>query len=614
MNRAISLHTKVVLIAVGILILLFALMEHHFSINADQASGESKREAKSRYIGQVIELLLQKHHAQGSSDALRSDLAVILTDQDVANLTIKLPREVIEVVRRTEGYFPNNLDEWTQEIMGPTHSVTASLNIGFWKESDETTSTRIKVLNGIIVVDLIVLAALVFHLLIKEIVTQPLWQFIEATRLVALGRFDLKLAVSGGSKEELILAESFNEMMHKLARSQEELRDANIFLEERVAERTQQIQLSNSFREAVIATVQEGIYAVDSRKRITTFNQGAERITGLKAADVLGKPCSQVMNYSFCQSHCILDRLHRGAASPGASEELVDEMQKKGRSWLVTGGLFDRQPASGEETFPGGVETIKDMTNTMRLQQQLRQFEKLSSMGTLTAGVAHELNNPLSNIKIYAQLLQESSQASAEVGSAVDNMSIRNIVEQANRASTIVKKMLDFSGGQQVAFEDLSIAELIQKSLDMVRYMMEKSGNEIRVQIAEDVPTVHGSRMGLQQVLINLFTNAQQAMGEEGGILQIEAHHEAATGTVLIRVSDTGPGIPAGIMDRIFDPFFTTKDVGRGTGLGLSISYGIIKDHGGELSAESVAGTGSSFLISLPARPPDTANATTRTT
>ena len=514
-------------------------------------------------------------------------------------------------------------------------SGIGDLTISFWQAPPVGESTRVKVLNAVIVIDLIVLVGLILHLTIREIVTQPLWAFIEASQRVARGEFDSPIKVIRGSREEEELASNFNEMVAKLAQSQKELVEANTSLEERVAIRTRELVRSKAFSEAVIATVREGIYAVDSEKRITTFNQGAEAITGLSAAEVVGRPCYDVMKYPFCQTDCILERLHAGPGNDETSpEEWLDLGDEERRTWVISGGLFHDEKAvpmtgtgtkTGTETgteaeaeaeadadadadadaetgigigtyethppqndapdarFPGGVETIKDLSHIRRLQDQLRRADKLSSLGTLAAGIAHELNNPLSNIRIYAQLMDEDIPADSK-----DSETVSHIITQSDRASSIVRKMLEFAGGGTGdAFEPLSIPEVISQALGMVGYRLETSQITVRLITGPDLPPIEGHRVSLQQVLINLFTNASQAMNGTQGILAVQASLGPDRETVEIRIADTGEGMDTDRQSRIFDPFFTSKEVGEGTGLGLSISYGIVKEHGGDIRVES---------------------------
>lgn len=231
-----------------------------------------------------------------------------------------------------------------------------------------------------------------------------------------------------------------------------------------------------------------------------------------------------------------------------------------------------------------------------RRQDELVQSRKMAAIGTLTSGIAHELNNPLNNIVLTAEAMKEELEKLREaelVGMADD------ILSQSERASEIVRDLLDFARSERPDFEEIRVGELILQSLKLVRNQAAVTGIEVEARIAEDLPDIYGERRSLQQVFVNLFVNAIQAM-PEGGTLSIEAWRMPGTEEVAIRVADTGVGIPAQYLSRIFDPFFTTKGVGRGTGLGLTVTYGIVEKHGGKIDVQSEVGKGTTFTVVLP--------------
>ncbi|MDI6854187.1 MAG: ATP-binding protein [Deltaproteobacteria bacterium] len=228
-------------------------------------------------------------------------------------------------------------------------------------------------------------------------------------------------------------------------------------------------------------------------------------------------------------------------------------------------------------------------------QEELLQSRKIAAIGTLTSGIAHELNNPINNIVLTAESLQEDfSQLEQKEALGL----IHDILIQADRASEIVKGLLDFSRSERPEFEPLAISAVIDETLKLVRNQVMLSGIQVEKDIPPEVPLVSGDRKSLQQVFLNLFINAIQAM-PDGGLLQIGVHQEDGR-WLKIEVGDTGAGIDPEHLPRIFDPFYTTKEVGRGTGLGLSVTYGIIEKHGGHIEAHSKKGQGATFTITLP--------------
>ncbi len=229
-------------------------------------------------------------------------------------------------------------------------------------------------------------------------------------------------------------------------------------------------------------------------------------------------------------------------------------------------------------------------------QEQLLQTRKIAAIGTLTSGIAHELNNPINNIVLTADALKEDfSQLGQEEASGL----IQDILTQAERASEIVKGLLDFSRSEHPEFEALSIPAVIDDTLKLVRNQLMLSGIQVEKEIPADFPFISGDRKSLQQVFLNLFINAIQAM-PDGGNLGIRVYNSEDGQLLKIDVADTGRGIDADHLPHIFDPFFTTKTVGRGTGLGLSVTYGIVEKHGGHIEAHSQKGQGATFTISLP--------------
>jgi two-component system, NtrC family, sensor kinase len=229
-------------------------------------------------------------------------------------------------------------------------------------------------------------------------------------------------------------------------------------------------------------------------------------------------------------------------------------------------------------------------------QEQIIHSRKIASLGTLVSGVAHELNNPINNVILTIDSLMGGRKIDEERRLAMLN----DILTQAVRASEIVKHLLDFSRTDRTIIEDLDIAQALQETIQISENQITVNNIKLRVDLATDLPVVRGNRQALQQVFINLLTNAVHAM-PSGGELLVRAVH-GSDRKIVIMVRDTGSGIAEEHLPYIFDPFFTTKKVGKGTGLGLSVSYGIIKKHGGIITVDSSPGKGSTFTIVLPTK------------
>jgi signal transduction histidine kinase len=255
------------------------------------------------------------------------------------------------------------------------------------------------------------------------------------------------------------------------------------------------------------------------------------------------------------------------------------------------------------DEFGSLMTAINSMSRELRnREEELIQSKKLASLGILTAGVAHELTNPLNNISMIAQNYIEyhdslSREKKIEMMNTVD--------EEAKRIEEIVKNLLDFSKPKEGNFTETDINETIRKALPLVQNMLDISNIDLKLSLGPRVPSVFVDGHQMQQVFVNLIVNAVQATAS-GGELYISTYADAAGDKVKVKIRDTGKGIPAEYLPHIFDPFFSTKGV-SGTGLGLSVSYGIIRNHAGNIKVESEVGVGTTFTIELPAYKPPVA-------
>ncbi len=248
------------------------------------------------------------------------------------------------------------------------------------------------------------------------------------------------------------------------------------------------------------------------------------------------------------------------------------------------------------------INTVLHALNTMLIklehrEKQVIQTEKMAALGTLVAGVAHELNNPLSNAGTSAQILLEEIHDSDSVPRQFEIEMLEQITEQTDRARKIVKSLLEFSREKTINPLELKISDLIHHTMEMVLGEIPDQA-ETKV-IVENDGVFWGDKLRLQQALVNLLVNAFQAAGEKA-IVTLKGNMDTEKHQVRLEVEDNGPGIPPEIIPNIFDPYFTTKDVGQGSGLGLAITHEIITKHGGKISVESELSKGTRFVISLP--------------
>lgn len=241
----------------------------------------------------------------------------------------------------------------------------------------------------------------------------------------------------------------------------------------------------------------------------------------------------------------------------------------------------------------GQVLTIRNLSEEQRIQQQLRQSEKLAALGELVAGVAHELNNPLAGISAFAQLLMED-QLPVE-----QHDSIRLIKREADRAVGVIRDLLLFSRKSGPTLAEVSVNEMVELTLRLRGYALRSAGIDVRLDLEPDLPPISGDAPRLQQVLLNLIVNAEHALSH-AELKRLVVRSTRNESTVVVIVSDSGIGMDDATRERIFEPFFTTKPAGEGTGLGLSVSYGIVRAHGGHLYVESKPGVGTTFRLEFP--------------
>ena len=229
-------------------------------------------------------------------------------------------------------------------------------------------------------------------------------------------------------------------------------------------------------------------------------------------------------------------------------------------------------------------------------QDQLVRSRKIASLGTLSAGIAHEINNPLNNISLILESMLEDAE---ELGGEECMTLLQEAMDQADRASGIVKNLLEFTRASHPKPEDVNLADLIDRTAGLVHNEFDLHHITFTSEVKQQLPRLRLEKGGLQQVLLNLFMNSIQAM-EDGGELRVVLDRSESLDEARIDVIDTGPGIPEDIKGQIFDPFFTTKKDGVGTGLGLSVSYSIVAKNGGRMTVASEPDEGTCFSIFLP--------------
>jgi two-component system NtrC family sensor kinase len=343
------------------------------------------------------------------------------------------------------------------------------------------------------------------------------------------------------------------------------------------------------FNENIVESISVGVLAVDLDDRIEFWNSQMEVMFAKSRAEVLGAPISQVLPTAFAEE------FYRVRQAPGIHNLYKFRLDTPAGDTRTT-NIAIAPLVTRRFHVIGRLIILDDITERTDLESQLSQAEKLSSIGLLAAGVAHEVNTPLAVISSYAQMLQKQV-----AGDDKQSKLLEKITQQTFRASEIVNNLLNFSRTSGTEFSQVDINRVIHDTLGLLEHQFKTAHVRTETQFASDLPAIYGNPGKLQQVFLNLFLNARDAM-PDGGILRVATSN--GTG-VYVSVSDTGSGIAQEHIQRIYDPFFTTKTTPvngqrRGTGLGLSVTYGIIQEHAGKISVESHPGEGTTFVLEFP--------------
>jgi PAS domain S-box-containing protein len=361
-------------------------------------------------------------------------------------------------------------------------------------------------------------------------------------------------------------------------------------------------QESNIFLQNVIQSTVDGIVVVDTRGYVLIFNEGMERLTGYSAEEIIRNGHLT----AFYDINVARENMRKMRSDDYGPRGKLNPM-----SMTITSKIGEEIPVTlsaslimidGEEV--GSVGVFTDMREILKMRKdleeahlQLVESEKIASIGRMAAGVAHEINNPLSGILLYAELIKE-----ALAGNAGGLDDLQEIVNQTLRCKKIVAELLEFSRQSIGKLTSFNLEELIDKTLNLLVNQSTFQDIHVTRSIESDMPQMIGDMGQIQQVITNLVINAADAM-EGKGELGIKAVYDHRKQRFIINVRDSGPGIPPEHRDRIFDIFFTTKPVGKGTGLGLSISQNIAKAHGGMLSCDCPPEGGTVFTFELPNEP-----------
>ncbi len=356
-------------------------------------------------------------------------------------------------------------------------------------------------------------------------------------------------------------------------------------LEQKVSE----YERLKDFNENIVESINVGVLAVDLADRIESWNSQMEVMYAMPRWQAISRPLSQVFPAAF------VEEFYRVRQAPGIHNLYKFRLATPtGEHRVVNVAIAPL--VTRKFNVIGRLIIVDDITERIDLEAQLSQADKLSSIGLLAAGVAHEVNTPLAVISSYAQMLSKQLQGDPQKGALMEK-----ITRQTFRASEIVNNLLNFSRTTGTEFTELDVNKVISDTLALLEHQFKTTKIRVEGDLASHLPAISGNAGRLQQVFLNLFLNAKDAM-PGGGILRVATSNGDGVSVV---VADTGAGIAQEHIHRIYDPFFTTKagsreGQGKGTGLGLSVTYGIIQEHAGKIRVESRPGEGTTFYLDFP--------------
>ena len=442
------------------------------------------------------------------------------------------------------------------------------------------------ILITILFMSILVIVGIILTVLMAKRITKPIKKIIEVSSKLARGDFNSELEVS--SNDEIAeLAIATNEMSRKLRESIENL------------------ERSEKKYRLLFESINDVVCLLNSDSVVLSISPSVEKLLGYKPEDIVGKPLqnlSILVPKSFEMAIIDIKRMITGESIESSEYEFIT---KDGNRKICE---ISGSPLFYDEQVAGVIYVVRDITEREKMKQQLLQAEKLKSLGELSGGVSHDFNNTLAAILGRVQLLKMQftppSGKQEKRKSMLDLMRSLEIIERASLdGAETVRRIQEFSRrrSDDKDFTQVDINELVLNALEFtqMRWKNEAESKGIRINIQKELSSllpVNGSASELREVFTNLINNALDAISD-GGEIRVESF--LGDSIVVIRITDTGNGIPKDIKDRIFDPFFTTKGV-QSTGLGLSVSYGIISRHRGSITADSVDGKGTSFTINLP--------------
>lgn len=356
-----------------------------------------------------------------------------------------------------------------------------------------------------------------------------------------------------------------------------------------------------AFLETVVNGIQDHMMVIDLNYRIIEVNRALLQMVGLRREEVVGRHCYEVSHHlkqpcTDPDHPCPLKAAVATGKAAAATHVHFDKDGRENYFHVVCHPLFDKEGRVHQV-----VDLSRDITKEIHAQARLLHDDKMTSLGKLSASVVHEINNPLTGILNFVKLMQSILADGHPGQEELDDIGryLAMVYNETSRVSKTLANLLAFSRKTKPEFKPVDLNEVITEMLSLVGYQMRLQGITLKQHLNPELLPVWADKGQMRQTLLNLLLNAQDAM-PQGGVITLETKNSRQR-EVVVKISDTGKGIPKESLSQIFDPFFTTKKSVSGAGLGLSVVYGIVRDHKGTITVDSVLGQGTSFTIRLPA-------------
>jgi two-component system sensor histidine kinase AtoS len=471
-----------------------------------------------------------------------------------------------------------------------------TVRVGLSKQRMDALIRRTRWELGALTVATLIVGGLAAVLVARRI-SRPVQRVAEGAAAISRGELDLR--IDPVTDDEIgRLAVAFNHMAAQLRHQRSALQSTNLELRQRLDE----LADLKSYTDNILASLTTGIVTVDLDGRVVTLNPAAEMMTGFFAGEVAGRYCTEVFAQTPELGEILMEAIGSRVASPGVTATL---RRRNGRTVPIEISTVPLKAGDGKDL--GVIAAMRDITVVRELEQRLRRSDRLAALGSLAAGLAHEIKNPLTSLLTFSRHLTrrfDDEQFRAKFQSVVPH--------ELERINGIVERLLELSRPARLTFSPVRLPALVERAADLYAQEMETAGVRVVREYGRDLPTVWADPNALYQALVNLVRNALDAM-PAGGRLTLRAGwadgaaalsgRRLAPGArrVRVEIADSGVGITPGDADRVFNPFFTTKD--GGTGLGLALTHKIVEDHGGSIDFRSVPGAGTTFRLDIPLFP-----------